>query len=73
MSKTKQLRAIFPLLKARITDRGPTHFTMSFGAEYGSPTTIRVDVKNIEMYDLRDGDRLTLYTEVLLAKPKGEG
>ena len=64
---TKQLRAILPLLKARITDRGPDHFTISFGSEHGSPTTIRIGV-NTAMYDLRDGDLLTLYTEVLLAK-----
>lgn len=65
----KQLRAILPLLKAHITDRGPDHFTISFGAEYGSPTTIRIGVKT-ELYDLRDGDLLTLYTEVLLAHAK---
>lgn len=65
------VRAILPLLKARITDRGPDHFTMSFGTEYGSPTTIRVAVK-MEMYDIRDGDLLTLYTEVLFAKQTGE-
>lgn len=63
------VRAILPLLKARITDRGPDHFTMSFGSEYGSPTTIRVPVK-MELYDIRDGDLLTLYTEVLFAKPQ---
>lgn len=63
------LRAIFPLLKARVTDRGPTHFTMSFGAEYGSPTTIRVPV-DMSRYDIRDGDILTIYTEVLLAGAK---
>jgi len=63
----KSRRIILPLLKARITDRSPTHFTISFGAEYGSPTTIRLAI-NTEMLDLRDGDLLTLYTEVLLAK-----
>lgn len=67
----QQIRAILPLLKARITDRGPDHFTMSFGTEYGSPTTIRVAVK-MDMYDIRDGDLLTLYTEVLFAKPAGD-
>lgn len=72
MTETKQLRAILPLLKARITDRSDKHFTISFGAEHGSPTTIRISC-NAAMYDLRDGDLLTLYTEVLLAKPKGEG
>jgi len=68
MSTEKQMRAILPLLKARITDRGPGHFTLSFGAEYGSPTTIRISC-DTSSYDLRDGDLLTLYTEVLLAKP----
>lgn len=61
----KQLRAILPLLKARITDRADTGFTISFGPEYGSPTTIRI-VCDTSRYDLRDGDILTLYTEVLI-------
>ena len=61
------LRAILPLLKARITDRGPYHFTIAFGPEYGSPTTIRIQA-DTHLYDLRDGDLLTLYTEVLLTK-----
>lgn len=65
VSVTNQLRAILPLLKARITDRGDYHFTISFGPEYGSPTTIRVAV-DMTKYDIRDGDLLTLYTEVLL-------
>ena len=64
---TKQLRAVLPLLRARITDRGPNHFTITFGPEYGSPTTIRID-GDTSRYDLRDGDILTLYTEVMLAK-----
>lgn len=64
----KQYRAILPLLKARVTDRGPTYFTLSFGAEYGSPTTIRIAC-DTSRYDLHDGDLLTLYTEVLLAQP----
>jgi len=64
----KQFRVILPLLKARITDRGPDYFTLSFGSEYGSPTTIRVTCQ-AQMYDLHDGDILTLYTEVLLAQP----
>ena len=66
----KQLRAILPLLKARVTDSGPTHFTISFGPEYGSPTQIRIEC-NMDMYDLRDGDLLTIYTEVLITQPKG--
>ena len=66
---TKQLRAILPLLKARITDRSDSHFTLGFGSEYGSPTTIRISV-DTKHYDIRDGDLLTLYTEVLLANAK---
>lgn len=61
------MRAILPLLKARITHRDPAGFTISFGPEYGSPTTIRISCPT-ERYDLRDGDILTLYTEVLLAQ-----
>ncbi len=67
---TKQLRAILPLLKAHVVDRGPDHFTISFGPEYGSPTQIKIEC-NMDMYDLRDGDLLTIYTEVLLSQPKG--
>jgi len=66
----KQLRAILPLLKARVVDRGPSHFTISFGPEYGSPTQIRIEC-NMDMYDLHDGDLLTIYTEVMLTQPKG--
>ena len=63
----KPFRAVLPLLRARITDRGPNHFTITFGPEYGSPTTIRID-GDTSQYDLRDGNILTLYTEVMLAK-----
>lgn len=65
-----QLRAIFPLLKARVIGRGEGYFIIGFGPEYGSPTRIRIDCQ-MPMYDIRDGDILTLYTEVLLAKPNG--
>lgn len=64
-SPSRTMRGILPLLKARVVDRGPNHFTMFFGAEYGSPTTIRITL-NSDLYDLRDGDLLTLYTEVPL-------
>lgn len=62
------MRAILPLLKARVTKRDATSFTMSFGWEHGSPTAIKVDCP-MQMYDLRDGDLLTLYTEVPFAQP----
>lgn len=67
----KQSRAILPLLKARITARSESGFTISFGPEYGSPTTIRIAV-DTRLYDIRDGDLLTLYTEVLLNGPPNE-
>lgn len=62
------MRAILPLLKARVVERGDGYFKIGFGAEYGSPTTIQILCKTSN-YDIRDGDLLTLYTEVLLAKP----
>ncbi len=61
---SKPLRAILPLLKARVIDRGSYHFTIAFGPEYGSPTTIRIPA-DMGRYDIRDGDILTIYTEVL--------
>ena len=65
----KQPRAILPLLKAPILDHSPNHITIGLGAQYGAPTTIRIVVPSTEWYDLRDGDMLTLYTEVLLKGP----
>lgn len=65
----KQLRAILPLLKGRIVDRGPDSFKIAIG---GSTTiTVRPKPGEMPLYDIRDGDLLTLYTEVLLAKPQG--
>ena len=61
---TKQLRAILPLLKGRIVDRGPDYFKIAIGGS----TTITINC-NMTVYDIRDGDLLTLYTEVLLAQP----
>ncbi len=66
MSGVKSLRAILPLGKARIIDRGPTSFKMFIGGS----TTITVEC-NMDLYDIRDGDLLTLYTEVMLAPAKG--
>lgn len=62
---TKPLRAIFPLLKARVMDRGPNWFKIHIGGS----TTITIDC-NMDIYDIHDGDILTLYTEVYLAQPK---
>jgi hypothetical protein len=65
---SKPARAILPLLRAPITDITDTSLTISIGALYGAPTTIRVDVPTGH-YDLRTGDIVTLYTEVLLKGP----
>lgn len=66
MTEPKRLRAILPLLKARIVDRGPDYFKLAIGGS----TTITIACATA-MYDIRDGDLLTLYTEVLLAQPTG--
>lgn len=66
----KQIRAVWPLLKVRVVERTESYVKISFGAEYGSPTTITVH-RDMRAYDVREGDLLTLYTEVLIAKPQG--
>lgn len=70
MPEPKRSRAILPLLKARVIERGAYGFKISFGPEYGSPTTIRIAC-DMALYDIHDGDLLTLYTEVFFAKPQG--
>lgn len=52
------------LLKAPISDIRDTGFTINIGAQYGSPTSIRV-LANTTFLDLREGDILTIYTAVL--------
>lgn len=69
---TNPPRAIWPLLKARVLERTETGVKIGFGAEYGSPTTISI-VHDMRGYDVRVGDLLTLYTEILLEAHKGEG
>lgn len=60
-----RFRAVLPLMKARIVDRSENHFKLAIG---GSTTiTVACDTR---LYDLRDGDLITLYTEVLLAQPQ---
>ncbi len=61
MTEVKQLRAVLPLLKARVIDRSPTGFKLAIGGS----TTITIAC-NMDMYDIRDGDLLTMYTEVLI-------
>lgn len=67
MSEPKQFRAVLPLGKGRIVDRGDWGFKLAIGGS----TTITVNLPHMQHYDIKDGDLLTLYTEVLLAKPQG--
>ena len=62
---TKPLRTILPLLKAPITDFDQGSLTIAIGATYGAPTTIKV-ILDTSRYDLRRGDVVTLYTEVMM-------
>lgn len=64
---TNSPRAILPLGKARVIDRSATSFKMAIGGS----TTITVDVGNMSLYDIKDGDLLSLYTEVIIAPAKG--
>ncbi len=66
MSELKQLRAILPLGKARVVDRGPDYFKLAIGGS----TTITITT-NMDLYDIRDGDLMTLYTECLLKPLQG--
>jgi hypothetical protein len=59
------MRAILPLLKGRIVAKDSTCFKIAIGGS----TTITVTPPNMSLYDIHDGDILTLYTEVLYAKP----
>jgi hypothetical protein len=68
---TKPIRAILPLLRAPITSFTDHSITIAIGAQYGSPTTIRVDVPTTH-YDLRNGDIVTLYCEVLMKGPQAD-
>jgi DNA topoisomerase VI subunit A len=63
-----KLRAILPLLKAPITDFDDHGLTIFLCAAYGSPTTIRI-ATDTTRYDLRKGDVVTLYCEVLMKGP----
>lgn len=63
----KQMRAVLHLLKARVTDRSDAGFKLQIGGS----TTITIHLTHPHLYDVKDGDILTLYTEILLAKPQG--
>ena len=67
----KQVRAVWPLLKARITNITEGGCSIMIGAEFGSPTTMHIK-SDMRGYDLRDGDIVTLYTEIPLKPNEGE-
>lgn len=64
---TKQVRAVLPLLKARVVDRDSVKFKLAIGGS----TTVEIRPSDMSLYDIRDGDLLTLYTEILLKPPQG--
>ena len=66
-SPKKQMRAILPLGKARVIDRGDFGFKLALGGS----TTMTIQLSHPHLYDIKDGDLLTLYTEVMLASPQG--
>jgi hypothetical protein len=66
-SSQKSLRAILPLGKYRVVEKGTTHIKVAMGGS----TTMTINLPNMHLYDIREGDLLTYYTEVLFAKPQG--
>lgn len=63
-----ELRAILPLGKCRIVEKGDSWFKIALGGS----TTMTITIGNMAMYDIKDGDLLTLYTEVMLANAKSQ-
>ena len=61
----KQMRAILPLGKVRVVERTDKTIKLALGGS----TTITIMLMNMHMYDIKDGDLLSVYTEVLLAQP----
>lgn len=64
----KQPRAIWPLGKVRVTEITDTDVTLNF---LDGPVKMIVARGHPQLYDIKLGDLLPLYTEVLLAKPEG--
>ena len=68
MEPTKApLRAILPLYKVRVVECTDGGFKLALGGS----TTMTVTLPHMHLYDVKEGDLLTIYTEVLLAKPQG--
>ncbi len=63
-SPKDSMRAILPLGKFRVVERGPDYIKVQMGGS----TTMTIQLNHMHLYDIKDGDILTYYTEVLLAK-----
>lgn len=62
MEPTKnQVRAVLPIGKYRVTKIDGNNISIFLGGT----TTMTVTLVNIDMYDIRVGDLLSFYTEVL--------
>lgn len=61
------MRAVWPLMKARVISYEANQCKLAIGGS----TTITIDVPFPHLYDIKPGDLLSIYTEVLLAKPQG--
>ncbi len=61
----KQMRAILPLGKVRVVERTDKHIKLALGGS----TTMTIMLTHMHLYDIKDGDLLSIYTEVLLAQP----
>jgi hypothetical protein len=66
-SAKNSMRVVFPLTKARVVAVDSAEFRLAIGGS----TTITVRPADMSLFDIRDGDLLTLYTEVLLKPPQG--
>lgn len=68
MTEPRTLRAIWPLGKVRVVRITDTEVELSFN----NLAKIIVTRANPQLYDIRLGDLLPLYTEVLLAPAQGQ-
>ena len=60
-----KMRAKLVLGHAIVTDKGNDWFKIHIGGS----TTITITPPSMDMFDVRIGDRLALYTEVYFAQP----
>ncbi len=64
----KQMRAILPLGKFHVVERGCDYIKVGMSGS----TTMTIHLNHMHLYDIKDGDLLTYYTEVLLSVPKAQ-